>query len=327
MSGAFAGQRVLVAGATGFLGVGFCGALLGQGARVTAVSGHGGLVGDTGLWAIAEDLTRSTRIVESVRPEALVIAVGYAVGIAAQRAATPQVVTGTLLATTRLLDAAARSGVGRVLLISSTTVYPESDRPMMEAQGDPGWPLAPVYEGVGAMKRYLESLARFHQARQGLPVAILRPGPVYGPWDNFDPVTGHVIPALLSRALARETPLTVWGTGDEVREFVYIDDVVRAGLLALAAAPSGPFNVGSGESVTIAGLAAAVLRAVGRPDTPVVFDPARPVAIPTRRLDSRRIATALGFTPAVRLDEGLVRTVRWIREHEEMPLSAPAGTA
>jgi GDP-L-fucose synthase len=216
-----------------------------------------------------------------------------------------------LVLTARVLEAAAAAGVQRCLVFSSSTVYPELDRPLREEDADLG-PPHPAYAGYGAMRRYVEQLARLVAAQSRTRVAIVRPTAVYGRHDNFDPATSHFVAALIRRAVAGERPFEVWGTGDETRDLLHVTDLARGCLLALDRyACAEPLNIGSGETVTVAAVARLVLDAAGRGDAELRFNPARPVTVRARAIDCSRARAALDFAPAVPLADGLRDTVAW----------------
>lgn len=312
--GFFAGRRVVVAGASGLLGVHFVEALLAQGAQVRAVVHRRPLPSFPGpVEVVTGDLTRAddcTRAAAGM--DIAVLAAAVVVGAKAQLKNPALPVTENLIIGARFLETAAGAGIDRLLLLSSTTTYPAVDYPVREEEWDR--PPADVYQGVAHMKRYLETLARFYYDKFGLKVAILRPVPCYGPWDNFDPESSHVIPGLIRKAVGGMRPFEVWGTGKEVRDFVHGADVARAGLLALEKhAVCDAFNVGSGRPVTIGELATIILGLTGRSGEEPVFDATQPSTIPVRVVDTAKIERVLGFCPRVTLEDGLAATIDWFR--------------
>lgn len=314
--------RIVVLGAEGFLGSAFA----------RELAGHPEV--DGLYWTRAHgDLTRRENMAAALfQQDYAILCAAKIGGIAEQRADPSMPVTENLVLGARFLEACAKAKVKRALLVSSSTVYPAWDEPMEEEftrhGGIPGRDnvyedLAPasVYEGVGGVKLYLESLAEFYHHAFGLHTCVIRPTAVYGPGDR----STHVIPDLIRRSQT-ERPLRIWGKPDTIRDFVYVDDVVRAGIMALASAPPiDPVNVGSGQATTIGELAREVLLAVHGPDWfaaeedksstgPIVFDETKPQAIPVRRVDISKAERVLGWKPEVGLVEGLRRTVEWMRE-------------
>jgi len=172
---------------------------------------------------------------------------------------------------------------------------------------------------VGWCKRFTEVLFRLHarSGRGGPSIAVLRPTAVYGPHDDFEPASSHVIPALIRRVVAREQPLEVWGTGEERRDFIYVDDVVRAMLLAAGRVVGlETFNLGAGRTCTIRELVETLVRIDGFGEPDLRFRADRPTTIPSRSVSVERAAGGLGWVPGVSLEEGLARTVAWYRSRE-----------
>lgn len=309
-----AGRRVVVAGGTGFVGTHFIQALLTAGAQVRAVRHQRPpLVDDPRIQWVEADLMERTHCLKAVEGMDWVIQAAGSVGSSATDPARALAgMTDTLTLTGNLLWAAWNAGCARALVFSSSTGYPAGDHAMSEAEFWDG-PVHPSYDGYGWMRRYVERLAEFTAARSGLHVGIVRPGAIYGRHDNFDPAGSHVIASLLRRAVERENPFVVWGSGNETRDILHVDDFVAGSLLVLAQGRSAEaVNVAAGHATTIGDLARSVLEACGH-DASLRFDPTKPTAIPHRRLDIAK-ALALGFAPRVSLAEGLADTARWLRE-------------
>ncbi|MBI4062698.1 MAG: NAD-dependent epimerase/dehydratase family protein [Elusimicrobia bacterium] len=222
-------------------------------------------------------------------------------------------ITDNVLMNAQLLQAAHGAKVERFLYISSSVIYPSSQIPIQEEQGFTDDPYD-IYFGVGWMKRYAEKLAQFYHRRYGLRVALVRPTNVYGPYDKFDPETSHVLPALIRKAIERTDPYEVWGDGSNVRDFVYVTDMVQALLLAMERAVDGkPVNFGSGIPITVKKSVELILKLTGYSNARVIFDPAKPTAIPTRLLDLTYSKKVLGFQAQVSFEDGLKKTIDWYR--------------
>jgi GDP-L-fucose synthase len=170
-----------------------------------------------------------------------------------------------------------------------------------------------------------EFLAEAYHAEFGLDVCIARPVNAYGPRDDFDPPTSHVIPSLIHRVLGGGNPLRVWGDGTATRSFLYVDDLAR-GLMAVAerARQTDAINIATDEEMSIGDLARLIVRLTGR-DTVIELDPSKPSGQPRRLCDTTMARTRLGFTAGVALEEGLARTIAWYREHAaDEPLQVSA---
>ena len=221
-----------------------------------------------------------------------------------------------LTLTANMLEAAWHAGVQRTLVFSSSTAYPVANRPVGEDELWSG-PVFPGYHGYGWMRRYIERLAEYVVATSGLGVAVVRPGALYGPRDNFNPTTGHVVSSLISRVVGGETPLQVWGKGDDIRDFLHVRDFADGCLLALEHKADGNgINVSGGMGVSTSDLARLILRAAGRPESDLRFEPGRPTALGYRVLDISKARAELGFAPRVSLKDGLAETVAWYRSQD-----------
>lgn len=312
----YQGKNVLVAGGAGFVGSHFVEELRRRGARVRATTHRRALrSSDAGIEILQTDLASEQQCLAACSGMDIVIQAAGSVGAAA---VTPVEVmagiAGNLILNSRLLQSAWAAGCERFLIFGSSSGYPPANHALREDEmwSGPTYTSA-AYFGYGWMRRYLERLGEFVAANSRLKIALVRPSAIYGRWDNFDPRTSHVIPGLVRRAVARENPFEVWGTGDEVRDFIHVTDFVRGCLLALEKhATCDAVNIGYGQSVTIRELVLCVLRAAGHDGAQVVFNRDRPSAIPVRMIDTGK-ARRLGFEPVVSLEDGLRDTVQWYR--------------
>jgi GDP-L-fucose synthase len=308
-------KKVLVTGGAGFVGSHLVEELLRQGAQVrVAVHRRPLSLRDDRIESMPADLAQPEDCRAAVRGVQFVFhaagAVGAA-GVGADRVMSG--ITTNLVLTAQMLEAAMAAGVERFLLFGSSTGYPAADHPVKEEEMWAG-PVHPAYLGYGWMRRYLERLAEYAAANSALKVALVRPTAVYGPRDNFDAQTSHVVPALIRRAVAGENPFVVWGTGDEVRDFLHVSDLARGCLLALEKhAACDPINLGYGRAVTVREVVGIILKAAGHEGAEVKFDAAKPATIPFRSVDTSKARRLLGFEPRVTLAEGLAETVRWHR--------------
>lgn len=310
----YKGKRVLVTGGTGFVGTHFVQALLDREARVrVAVHQRPLQIDSDAIETQACDITNLADCRRLCQNVDYVIHAAGAVAAAGVTVANPMSAIATnLILTVRILEAAWSTGVERILIFSSgTTAYPAVDYPIKESQM---WdaPPHPVYFGYGWMRRYLERLGEFVAAKSAMKVAICRPTAVYGRYDDFDPLTSHVIPALIRRAVAKENPYVVWGTGEETRDFLHITDLVR-GCLALLEkhAVCDPVNIGYGKATTVKRVVEIILEAAGHRQAVVEFDPSKPTTIRIRMVDTTKAKELLGFEPEVSLEDGLGDTVNW----------------
>ncbi len=219
---------------------------------------------------------------------------------------------GVYLAT---LEAARLAGVGRVLVTSSACVYPRFCKlPTPESEGFEGRP-EPTNEGYGWAKRMEEFLAGAYRQEFGMSIAVARPYNAYGPRDNFDPASSHVIPALVRKAFDRSTDeIVVWGSGRQSRSFLYVTDFADGLIRVCERAPDAePTNVGADEETTIGEVALAIAELAGTGKR-VRFATDKPEGQPRRHCDTTRLQEHFDFRARVALRDGLERTVAYYRE-------------
>lgn len=318
----FKNKKVVVTGASGLLGRHLIERLLTSGASVRAVVHKRPSDLDSRRMEIMQaDLTEESDCDRAmVGMDMACLCASVTVG-AAQAVKNPILaVTSNLIIGARSLQAACVSGVERVLLASSTTVYPAYRRPVREDEAFLDEP-HPAYQGVGNMKRYVEKLAQFYHDKYGMKIAVVRPVPFYGRHDNFDFETCHVIPSLIRKAVEKQDPFEVWGTGDDVRDFLHVKDVARGCLLTLERYPKcDGINLGSGCSVSIKQLAEAVTRLAGCQSS-MVFERSKPTTIPVRVVDVTKAREQVGFTAEITLEEGLSDTIQWFAANSQRILA------
>lgn len=313
----YKGKKVLVTGGTGFIGRHIVGELLKQGAMLRVpIHSQRLALKDKNIEVMPADLSQPQDCLAVLDGVDYVIHAAGGVGFAgATKLDAMQTILLNLVLTSRMLYAAWQSGTERFLMLGSSTVYPAYEHPVKEEEAWSG-PVHPAYLGYGWMKRYLEKLAEYVATNSKLKIILLRPTAVYGPGDNFDPKTCHVIPALIHRAMVKEDPFVVWGSGDEVRDFIHVADLARASLLALQKCiTNGPVNIGYGEAVTIKEAVKIILESCGHGRAKVIFDRRKPVAIPVRMVDTAKAKELLGFQAEISPKEGLTDTVEWYRSH------------
>jgi GDP-L-fucose synthase len=205
-------------------------------------------------------------------------------------------------------------------------VYPRHCAiPTPESEGFVGRP-EPTNEGYGWAKRMEEFLGQAYADEFAMKVAIARPYNCYGPRDNFDPASSHVIPALIRKCLeARDEgcrEVACWGTGNATREFLFVEDCADALVLATERYDGAdPVNIGSGFEISIRDLAHLIAELCGFEGT-LRFDPSQPDGQPRRLLDVTRAASAFGFRANTDFRVGLRRTIDWYERHRA---GVPAG--
>lgn len=262
------------------------------------------------------------------KPEYVVLAAGRVGGIVENRQFPADFITSNLAIQLNVVQAARRHGVRRLILLGSSCMYPrECPQPMAESALLTGQP-EPTSLAYAIAKLAGVQLCLACNQQDGEPRFIpLIPNSAYGPHDNFDLGSGHVLAALIRRfveAAHQSAPsVTLWGTGRPRREFVFVDDIADACLQLLSQDVSGlelPVNLGSGVDYSIAELADKIAGLVGYAGQ-IVWDSGKPDGAPQKLLDSRRLRD-WGWQAATSLDAGLRATIAWYRNN-----CMPEGTA
>ncbi len=314
----FKGRNVLVAGGAGFVGVNLVQRMLALGARVRAtLHRRPPVIQDGRIDYLTADLLSLEDCRKAVRDMDYVFMCAANTSGAAVIASTPLVhVTPNIVMNARLLEAAYFAGVKKFIFLSSNAAYPPSgDRPVREEEmfgADP----YPAYFGVGWMKRYTEILCRMYSEalKPALPAVVVRPSNIYGPYDDFDPATSHVMAATIRKVVERQNPLRVWGTGDDVRDLIYIDDFIDALVLAAEKLDGyDPVNVGLGKAYSVKQLLALLMEIESCRDLKVEYDPGKPSMIPVRRIDVGKAERRLGFRARTDVREGMTQTLAWYK--------------
>lgn len=320
----FQNRKVLVTGPTGLVGSNLIKRLLSEKAIVRAtLHRREPVVVDDRIEYVRCDLTKgedSKRVVEGM---------GYVFHCAAQTsgaaatASMPMVhVTPNILINSQMLEAAYEAQVEKFLWLSSTTGYPPSgNRPIREEEMFEGEPYD-KYFFMGWTKRFTEILCRMYGEKIPRPMTtiVLRPTNIYGSNDDFEPATSHVTPALIRKVVERQDPLEVWGTGDDVRDLIYVDDIVEAMLRAMEKIESyTAINIGLGKGYSVKEILQMILELDRYTDARVVFAVSKPTMIPIRLVDMTKAETVLGFKANTDLREGLRKTIEWYRKSRNIP--------
>ena len=298
------------------------------------MAGHRGLVGSAvqrtlegrGLEVLgrtsAELDLRDRRAVDAffdvARPTHVVMAAARVGGILANSTYPADFLSDNLRIQVNVLDAAARTGVDRLLFLGSSCIYPKfAPQPMSEDSLLSG-PLEPTNEAYAIAKiagiMQVQALRRQH----GVSFISAMPTNLYGPGDNFDLIGSHVLPAMLRKMheakASGAASVTMWGTGSPRREFLHVDDLAEA-VLHLLEHYDAPqtINVGVGHDLTIRELAGLVAATVGYQGQ-LEWDQSKPDGTPRKLLDISRLH-ALGWQPAIQLPDGIASTYAWFQQH------------
>jgi GDP-L-fucose synthase len=325
-------KSVLVAGGTGMIGIPTVQRLVALGARVKVVSmdseAFAARVLPPEVSFERADLTDREQCLRAVKGQAYVlnlVGIKGSVGIGQTKVASYLV--PMLRFQTNLMEAAFLERAERFLFVSSICSYPRAGGAKLE---DTLWDGMPMQNDriPGLAKRIGEVQAEAYLLEhQWTAPRIVRPANVYGPFDDFNPATGQVIPALIARMLAGENPIKIWGDGTAIRDFIYADDLADWILIALEKAPPClPLNLGAGEAISIRRLADTIAAAMPNPPS-IQWDATKPTGDPVRLLSVERAAREIGFAPRVSLEQGIRQTIDWYRDHRDLRRSATLNAA
>ncbi len=305
------------------------------------VAGHQGMVGAALVRALVKagdcelvlrdrrqlDLTRQSEVEQFFGDEKIdrvYLAAARVGGIQANNEFPADFIRDNLLIQTQVIDAAHRSGVGQLLFLGSSCIYPRLAEQPMREDALLGGPLEPTNEAYAIAKIAGLKMCESYRRQHGCDFRSVMPTNLYGPLDNFDLETSHVLPALLHKFYRAKVEnhafVPVWGSGKPRREFLHVDDMATA-CLAVMAIPAATFwsrvpprnahiNVGCGEDVSIAELARMIAAVAGFTGE-IRFDPAKPDGTPRKLLDVSLIQS-MGWSATIPLAKGLQSTYDWM---------------
>lgn len=308
----FTGKKIVVTGGSGFIGTHYLTKLLEKGAIVKTHTHKKPLQIQNDKLEVLEniDLTKLEDCFKLIEGADYVIHSGGKIAHPSTVPTDIQISMQNIIVLGNVLEASYKSNVKKFLDLNSSTGYPDIRRPLTE---DEFWIDEPykAYFGYGWMRRYREKLMEHVSKFSNMEIALARGTAIYGPNDNFNPKTCHVVPALIKRVLDGEDPFIVWGTADVIRDFLYVKDVVKAALLVLEKGESmRPYNVGSGVAITVEDIVNAILKATNK-NPKVIYDASKPTTIPFRMVSTERLTNELEFIPDYTFEEGIKETVEW----------------
>jgi GDP-L-fucose synthase len=286
--------------------------------RKLQADGYGRLLVRTSSELDLRDYRRTFEFFAEERPEYVFLAAAKVGGIAANNEFPAEFIRDNLLIQTNVIEAAYRTGVKKLLFLGSTCIYPKmAPQPLREADLLTG-PLEPTNEPYAIAKIAGIKMCQAYNRQYGTRYISVMPTNLYGPNDNFDRFSSHVLPALLRKfheAKESGAPLVeVWGSGNPRREFLHADDLADACVFLMNHYEDDDIvNIGIGEDIRIGELAELIKRIVGY-DGQIAYNAAMPDGTPRKLVDVTKLA-ALGWKASISLEEGLRRTYAWYKEH------------
>jgi GDP-L-fucose synthase len=289
------------------------------------VAGHKGMVGSAIVRRLASeacevltvdrtdlDLTDQRAVhdwLQHERPDAVFLAAARIGGILANATYPVDFLRDNLLIETAIIGGAQATGVGKLLFLGSSCIYPKhAPQPIREDALLTG-PLEETNQWYAIAKIAGIMLTQAYRQQHGCDFISAMPTNLYGPGDNFDPQASHVLPALIRKvhdAKASGAPVTLWGTGSPLREFMHVDDCADACVFLMKTySQAEHVNIGAGSEISIRDLAHLMIDVLGY-DGELVTDPTKPDGTPRKLMDNSRL-TALGWQPKIGLREGIAR--------------------
>jgi len=312
------------------------------------VAGHRGLVGSAVVRALAAsgypkpivrareeldllDQRAVSRFFDEEKPDVVFLAAAKVGGINANNTYRWDFLFENLVIQSNVLGSALKSGVERVVFFGSSCIYPRLAPQPIKEEYLLTSELESTNEPYAIAKIAGLKLVEAANSQFGRRWISLMPTNLYGPNDNFDLESSHVLPALIrkfheakeERAAGKDAVVTLWGHGTALREFLHVDDAANAAITMMESSETGLYNVGSGSDLSISELAELIAGIVGY-DGPVEWDTSKPDGTPKKLMDSSRIR-AKGWAPRISLEEGIRSTYEWFLEARESEMPRVTG--
>jgi GDP-L-fucose synthase len=313
MASFWSDKRVVVTGGAGFLGSFVVEQLRTKGCRQIIVprSRDYDLV----------EMEAVRRLYADTTPDVLIHLAARVGGIGANQANPGRFFYENLMMGSQLIEIGRQRGLGKLVAIGTICAYPKfAPIPFQEDDIWAGYP-EETNAPYGLAKKMMLVQSQAYRQQYGFNSIVLFPVNLYGPHDNFDLQTSHVIPALIRKCVeARDTgasEIVLWGDGTPTREFLYVEDAAEGILLAAEQyEDSRPLNLGTGEEISINGLATMIATEIGYTGR-IAWDKTKPNGQPRRCLDVSRIKQTIGFQAKHTLRDGLKKTIAWFHAHRE----------
>ena len=306
------GKKILVTGGSGFLGSRIVKLLKENGVENVIVPRS-----DSCDLRISENCTRITKDIDIVFHAA-----GNVGGIGYNKDHPASVFFDNIMMDTLMIEESRKNGVEKFIAIGTVCSYPKfTPVPFSEEQIWEGYP-EETNASYGLSKKMMMVQSDAYRQQYNFKSMVLVQTNLYGPKDNFDPNTSHVIPALIKKIydakVSGKSEIELWGDGSPSRDFLYVDDASRAAILAAEKyEKSEPINIGSGKEITIKQLAELVRKLMNAENISIKWNIEKPGGQPRRCLDIEKAKKEMGFMPMVSIEEGLKRTINWYENKQQ----------
>ena len=311
-------KKILVTGGAGFIGANLIKRLLDFDVIIRAtVHKKEPKIKDWRIEYVTSDLTKQEdcrRVCQNV--DYVFLCAANTSGAAVMENTPLAHLTPNLIMNTLMLEAVYSAGVEKVLFISSNSIYPVTNYPVKE--DDANFEFFEKYFIVGWMKRFSEIMCEMYSTKIKKPMqtVIVRPANIYGPLDDFEWETSHVLPALIRRVVERHDPIKVWGDGKDIKDFIYIDDFIDALILAMDKIKEfNILNIASGKEHCLRDMIDIITKIDGYENADIQYDASKPTMIPKRLINASKAKRLLGFEAKTSIEEGLRKTIEWYREN------------
>ena len=311
-------KKVLVCGGTGFIGRNIVESLTRRSdVEVFATHYRSKPLNIPGVKMVCANLTNAEEVNKTVSGMDIIIQAAAVTSGAKEGVLKPHLhVTDNAVMNSLIYRAAHENGVKHVVFFSCSVMYKSNTEPLKETDFDANEEIFSTYFGVGWTKVYLEKMCEFYSSLGKTKYTVLRHSNIYGPYDKFDLERSHVFGATMTKVMLAENggKISVWGSGEEARDLLYVSDLVDFVELSIDKQSSKfeLYNLGCGVAIPVIDLVKKIILHTGK-QVEIVHDLSKPTIKTSLCLDSSRAKAALGWLPRISLDEGIRKTMEWYK--------------
>ncbi len=311
-------QKILVTGGSGFIGTNYLKSIEGKFTKIRSnYFQNDNFSKVNGVEYIKADLENVSDCKELCEDIDIVVMCAAISSGAAIMEKTPLVhLTPNIRMNLNMLEAAYECGVKKFVFISSNTVYPHVDYAVKE--GDSQYSFFEKYHVVGWMKKFTEEVCEIYskKIKKKMTTIVVRPGNLYGPYDKFDIEKSKVIASLIRKVVEKQNPINVWGDGEDLKDFLYIDDFVEGlNKIVFDINKFEVINLASGKGITIKEILNLIIKLEKAENLEVEYDKSKPTMIPKRLINISKAKELLNFNPKINMEDGLHKTIKWFKEN------------